>query len=71
MANSDHYNFARHGIPAVRLVAGFDEPESEIKYVLTPGDMRDKGAARDLRYAAGLTAALVTGACQAGELELR
>ena len=71
MANSDHYNFARHGIPAVRLVAGFDEPESEIKYVLTPGDMRDKVAARDLRFAAGLTAALVTGACQAGELELR
>lgn len=71
MANSDHYNFARQGIPAVRLVAGFDEPESEIKYVLTPGDTRDKVAVDDLRRAAGLTAALVVEACRADELELR
>ena len=71
MANSDHYNFARHGIPAVRLVAGFDEPESELKYVLTPGDTRDKVTAADLRRAAGLTAALAVEACQVDELELR
>ncbi len=71
MANSDHYNFARHGIPAVRLVAGFDEPESELKYVLTPGDTRDKVTADDLRRAAGLTAALAVEACRADELELR
>ena len=71
MANSDHYNFARHGIPAVRLVAGFDEPESELKYVLTPGDTRDKVTADDLRRAAGLAAALAVEACRADELELR
>ena len=71
MANSDHYNFARHGIPAARLVAGFDEPESEIKFVLTSGDTRNKVAAEDLRRAAGLTAALIVEACQAGNLDLR
>ncbi len=71
MANSDHYNFARAGIPATRLVAGFNEPETELKYVLTPGDTRDKVRAGDLCRAAGLAAALVFEACQAEELELR
>ena len=70
MANSDHFNFAQQGIPAVRLVAGFNETESAIKYVLTPGDMRDKVIADDLRRAASLAAALVVDACQADELEL-
>ena len=71
MANSDHYNFARHGIPATRLVAGFDEHESDIKYVLTPEDPRDKVGKNDLKRAAGLPAALAAEACAADELELR
>ena len=71
MANSDHYNFAQAGIPAARLVAGFDEPESDIKYLLTPHDTHDKVKVDDLRRATGLTAALVFEACQASELELR
>ncbi len=71
MANSDHYNFACHGIPATRLVAGFDEPSSDIKYVLTPSDTRDKVRSEDLRRAAALTATLVVEACQADELELQ
>lgn len=71
MANSDHYNFARHGIPATRLVAGFDEHQSDIKYVLTPEDTRDKVAVEDLKRAAALIAALAAEACAADELELR
>jgi Zn-dependent M28 family amino/carboxypeptidase len=43
MPNSDHYNFARHGIPALRLVAGFNRPECNVRYILTRGDTRDKG----------------------------
>jgi len=70
MANSDHYNFARHGIPATRLVAGFDEPDSNLKYVLTPGDTRDKVAPDDLARATALTAALVADACGSDELNL-
>jgi aminopeptidase YwaD len=42
MANSDHANFAAHGIPAVRLIAGFDEPDSNLRLVLTAADTRDK-----------------------------
>ena len=71
MANSDHFNFARQGIPAARLVAGFNETESAIKYVLTSNDTRDKISANDLKYATDLTTAIVFEACQATELELR
>lgn len=71
MANSDHYNFARHGIPATRLIAGFDERDSDIKYVLTPQDTRARINEADFRAATGLTAALVAEACSAETLELR
>ena len=71
MANSDHYNFARHGIPAARIVAGFDEPQSALRYVLTPEDNRGKVDARDLTAATRLIAGLVADACRAPELRLR
>ena len=71
MANSDHYNFARHGIPAARLVAGFNERDSDIRFVLTPADTRDRVQADDLRRAAAFAAALTIDACQAESLNLR
>jgi aminopeptidase YwaD len=40
MQSSDHFNFATHGIPALRLVAGFDRPESAVRHVLTRRDTR-------------------------------
>lgn len=58
MANSDHYNFATHGIPALRLVAGFGRPESNIRYILTRGDTRDKAERADLYSAARVAATL-------------
>ena len=71
MANSDHYNFARAGVPAARLVAGFGEPQSNLRYVLTPADTRDKVRAADLAAAAALTTRLVEDACRMPELGLR
>lgn len=71
MANSDHHNFARHGIPAARIIAGFDEPQSALRYVLTTGDTRDRVDARDLAAATRLVAGLVADACQAPALRLR
>lgn len=59
MANSDHYNYARRGIPALRLVCGFDEPDSRVRYLLTPADTLDKVAPAELKMAALLTAAVV------------
>jgi len=65
MTNSDHANFAAAGIPAIRLVAGFDDPSSNLRLVLTPADTRDKVALAELRQAALLTAALTAAACDA------
>jgi Zn-dependent M28 family amino/carboxypeptidase len=70
MGNSDHYNFAQHGIPALRLVAGFDRPECNIRHILTRGDTRDKVAAGEMEHAARLTAALLVRALTASDEEL-
>jgi aminopeptidase YwaD len=63
MQNSDHANFALAGIPAIRLVAGFDEPGANLRLVLTPADTRDKVEADELRCSAVLAATIVGAAC--------
>ena len=69
MTNSDHANFAAGGIPAIRLVAGFDDPNAHLHKVLTPADTRDKVAQSELRQATLLTAAFVEAACNAEPAE--
>ncbi|WP_428672984.1 M28 family peptidase [Reyranella sp.] len=69
MTNSDHANFAAGGIPAIRLVAGFDDPNAHLRVVLTPADTRDKVAQAELRQATLLTAALIAAACNADAAE--
>ncbi|MBM3596843.1 MAG: M28 family peptidase [Alphaproteobacteria bacterium] len=59
MSNSDHANFAAVGVPAFRLVAGFDDPASRLRHVLTPADTLDKAAPGELKLAALLTTAVV------------
>ena len=71
MANSDHYNFARHGIPAMRLVAGFNRPKSNIRYILTRGDTREKVKRGELSSAARLTAMLVWRGLTMSDAEIR
>lgn len=63
--NSDHANFALAGIPAFRLVAGYDEPDANVRFVLTPADLRDKVAEAELIKAAQLTAAFLAAGCNA------
>jgi aminopeptidase YwaD len=58
MANSDHANFAAHGIPAVRLLAGFNAPESNLRLVLTAADTRDKVQLDELDQALRIATAL-------------
>ena len=65
MQNSDHANFALAGIPAFRLVAGFDDPNANLRYLLTPSDTRDKVEETELQRAAMLSAAIVADACNA------
>lgn len=59
LANSDHYNFARLGIPAFRLIAGFDEPESRVRHILSSGDKRDKVMAVELNRALEFVCTLI------------
>lgn len=65
MSNSDHANFAAHGIPAARLVAGFDEPGSALRYLLTAGDTRAIVPAQELKGATITAAALLWAALSA------
>lgn len=72
LANSDHINFVRAGIPAFRLIAGYEEPtESDTRYLLTPGDTRDRIDPGQLRTAALTVAHLVWTACTSTERPAR
>lgn len=63
--NSDHANFAEAGIPAFRLVSGFDEPEASTRLVLTRYDTRDTVRRDRLEAAATLAAAITEDALRA------
>lgn len=58
MPNSDHANFAAHGIPALRLVAGFDRPDSRVNNILSPGDVPAVVQESELRQALRVTCAM-------------
>lgn len=65
--NSDHANFARAGIPALRLVSGFNEPDSAVRFVLTSKDTRELVEEAELELAATLTENLTRAALEADE----
>ncbi len=67
MMNSDHGNFASAGIPAFRLVAGYDDAGANLRFVLTEADTRDKVARSELTSATLLAAAIVEAAANASE----
>jgi aminopeptidase YwaD len=71
MANSDHANFAAHGIPALRLIAGFNAPDSHLRFLLTAADTRDKVRAEELDGALRLAAMLTRQALTATDATLR
>jgi aminopeptidase YwaD len=58
MPNSDHANFAAHGIPALRLVAGFDRPESRVRHILSGDDLMPVVRESELRQALRVTCAM-------------
>jgi aminopeptidase YwaD len=67
MANSDHANFAAHGIPALRLIAGFNAPQSNLRLVLTAADTRDKVRPNEFDQALTLATTLTWQALTAGD----
>ncbi|MCW8086280.1 M28 family peptidase [Sabulicella glaciei] len=59
MVNSDHANFAALGIPSLRLIAGFNEPDSPVARLLTAGDRRDAVPQGQLEAAAKVAGAIL------------
>jgi aminopeptidase YwaD len=70
MPNSDHANFAAHGIPALRLIAGFSAPHSNLRYLLTAADTRDKVRPQELAEALRIATALAWEALTAADAML-
>ena len=68
--NSDHGSYARAGIPAFRLVAGFGDPSASVRHVLTPLDRRELVAPHELDRAARLSAAITRAALEADSGEV-
>ena len=64
MRNSDHFNFAQRGIPAIRLVAGFDDPKAGARFLLTEADTRERVSPDELRHATTIAGALVWSALE-------
>jgi DNA-binding transcriptional LysR family regulator len=69
--NSDHGNFAQAGVPAFRLVAGFDDHSSAARHVLTPLDRREWVTDDELRRASLYSTACVEAALLADAADLR
>ncbi|ARP94891.1 M28 family peptidase [Bordetella genomosp. 13] len=70
MPNSDHANFAHHGIPALRLVAGFGKPESRVNNILSAGDVTSVIEEEEMRRALAVTAAMADAALSMSDAEL-
>ena len=65
LRNSDHYNFADRGIPALRLIAGFGDPDAGARYLLTEADTAGRVSGEELRLGAVVAAELVRAALTA------
>lgn len=70
MTNSDHANFAAHGIPALRLIAGFDAPDSALRHLLTAADTRALVPPGELKMATITAGAILWAALHATDAEL-
>lgn len=70
MANSDHANFAVRGIPAMRLLAGFNRPSSRVNNILSAGDRVPVVHEDELRRALRATLALAWLGLEASTTEL-
>lgn len=70
MINSDHANLAAHGIPALRLIAGFDAPEGALRLLLTGADTRAVVPAGELKSATLTAGAILWAALHATDGQL-
>jgi aminopeptidase YwaD len=57
--SSDHANFAAKGVPALRTIAGFNEPDCRVSQILTGADTRALTDAEELRVATSKVGAIL------------
>src|SRR6516225_2606398 len=67
---ADRDSLAAHGIPAVRLLAGFNAPDSNLRLLLTAADTRDKVHPHELDQALRLASTLTWQALAATDATL-
>ena len=67
MGNSDHYNFFLGGIPSFRLIAGYEDPGAETRFLLTPADTRARIDVKRLLVAAQMAGRIAYEACASEE----
>lgn len=67
MANSDHYNFFMGGIPSFRLIAGYEDPGAETRFLLTPADTRARIDMQKLLAAVKIAGRIAYEACASPE----
>jgi hypothetical protein len=70
MPDSDRANFAADGIPALRLVAGFERPESRVNAILSGDDLPAVVREDALRRALRVTCAMAWQALKASDQTL-
>ncbi|MGH7716431.1 MAG: M28 family peptidase, partial [Vulcanimicrobiaceae bacterium] len=63
MGNSDHYNFFLGGIPSFRLIAGYEDPGAQTRFLLTPADTRARIDVERLLVAAQMAGRIAYEAC--------
>ncbi|MCR2764092.1 M28 family peptidase [Microbacterium sp. zg.B48] len=62
--NSDHANFLAAGIPAVRLIGGYNDESADSRLLLTAADTRHRVEPLDLKHGAIVTALVTLTAMQ-------
>ena len=67
MPNSDHGSFQAAGIPGLRMIAGYGDPESATRFLLTPLDRREIVDLGQLKSATTVCLAMTYLACAGGE----
>ena len=65
--NSDHFNFAAKGIPALRLIAGFGVTQSNLRHVLTSADKSNLVDREELENAFKATESMVRAMEEVGD----
>lgn len=70
MPDSDHASFACHGIPALRLLAGFERPASRARAVLGANDRTSIVKEDELQRALRATCAMAGLAMALSDAEL-